>query len=165
MFRRYKEIWFGISMGVCMWMLDAMMHTTQHSDFTWATFGREIATSDGNSLFFRSFFLIVSIALGSSLWRSNQRKEQVTNIQSLLSALRRQIGNPSLLIVEYSQMLSLREGWPLGRDSIQIIKEIQMNARKINNAVDCLPSPLYMLEESEAGIEKVTSEEASTNER
>ena len=160
MFRRYKEIWSGILMGACMWVLDALMHITQHNDFTWGGFGREVATGDQYALIFRGLFLMISVALGSSLWRSRRRKEQINNIQALLSALRRQIANPSLLIVGYSQMLHLREGWPLSRDTIQIIKEIQVNARKINNAVECLPSPLTMLEESAISPVEVANEEA-----
>ncbi|MBI3652702.1 MAG: hypothetical protein HY231_16895 [Acidobacteria bacterium] len=165
MFRWYKEIWFGVAMGICMWMLDALMHTTQHNEFTWSAFGQEIGANDSNSLIFRSMFVIVSIGLGSSLWRSNQRRNQITHIQSLLSALRRQIGNPSLLIVEYAQMLHLREGWPVGRDSIQIIQEIQANAQKITNAVECLPSPLTVLEEAETRTVKATREEVSVHDR
>ena len=160
MFRRYKEIWFGVLMGMCMWALDALMHVLQHDDFTWSGFSREIATNDRYALMFRSLFLMVSLALGTSLWRSRQRKEQVTNIQALLTALRRQIANPALLIVGYSQMLHQREGWPLSQDSLQLIKEIQLNARKINNAVECLPSPLTLLDESAISLVEVANEEA-----
>jgi hypothetical protein len=39
-------------------------------------------------------------------------------------------------------MLTLKEGWPVGRESVEMINEIQINAQKINNALKCLPVPL-----------------------
>lgn len=140
-FGRYKEIWCGIAIGVSTWMLDAMMHASLHGRFTWRGLTSEIIASDGAQLLFRALFVVVAVAFGVSLWRSNKRKYQMHDLRAAVDSLYRQIANPLLLIVGYSQMLSLKEGWPVGREAVDILKEIQLNARKIDEVIKHLPPP------------------------
>ena len=58
-------------MGVSMWMLDSVMHTSLHRQFNWSGFGKEIIATDSAQLLFRTLFVIVSSAFGISMWRSN----------------------------------------------------------------------------------------------
>src|SRR5581483_6607209 len=129
--RAYKEVWYGAGMGISMWMLDVMMHALQRGPISWSGFAREMIASNDAQLLFRILFMVVATALGISLWRSNRHRCEVRDLQELLGAFHRQVVNPVVLIVGYSRMLSLREGWPVGREAVEIINEIQLNAQKV----------------------------------
>ena len=139
--KRYKEVWYGVAMGVSVWMLDAAMHASVHRQFNWSGFAKEIIATDSAQLLFRTLFVIVSTAFGISIWRSNQRKSRIQDLNGAFDSLYRRIANPLVLIVGYSQMLSLKEGWPVGREAIEIVDEIQFNARRINEVIERLPPP------------------------
>lgn len=138
-------------MGISMWVLDAAMHCVQRAPISWSGFTKEMIASDGAQLLFRILFVAMATALGVSLWRSNRHRCQVRDLQALLGAFHRQVVNPVVLIVGYSRMLSLREGWPVGREAVEIISEIQLNAQKINNAIKRLPPPFEPLEAASVG--------------
>jgi len=137
----YKEVAYGAGMGVSMWVVDATMHAIQRGPISWSGFVQEMIASNDAQLLFRLLFVAMATALGISLWRSNRHRCQVRDLQALLGAFHRQVVNPVVLIVGYSRMLSLREGWPVGREAVEIIHEIQLNAQKVNNAIKHLPPP------------------------
>ncbi len=138
---RHKEIWYGVAIGLSSWALDAMMHASLHRPITWKAFAKELISSDSAQLLFRVLFVIVASAFGFSLWRSNRRKSKVQEIQNTVDSFYRQIANPLVLVVGYSQMLSLRRGCPVGRETLEIIQQIHLNAQKINDAIKNLPPP------------------------
>lgn len=154
----YKEIWYGVAIGVSVWILDALMHANLRGRVGLSALAKELIETDSPEFAFRVLFVCVSTALGVSLWRSNQRRCEVEELQAVIGAFHRQIINPAVLIVGYSRMLSLREGWPVGHESVEIINEIQSNAQKLNNALKCLPPPYEPAEESLMGGARTTQE-------
>ena len=141
MIKRYKEVWYGLFIGLTMWSLDAMMHASMHGHFTWTHFNQELLSEDITQLFFRTLFILISVALGFALWRSNQRKYQVEDLQLTLNSLHRQVVSPLLIITGYCRLLSLKEGWPVSKEAIEMIENIQLNADKINEIIKQLPPP------------------------
>lgn len=137
----YKEICYSAAIGASVWIVDAVMHASQQGRLSWGGFVRELAASDSAQLLFRALFVAVAVAFGFSLWRSNQRRRQVDELREAADLLHRQIASPLLLIVGYCQMLSLKQGWPVGREAAEIIAEIHINARKINETIKHLPPP------------------------
>ena len=157
----YKEIWYGAAVGVSIWMLDAVMHASQRGNQNWGTFKSEIIASDSAQLLFRALFVAVAVAFGVSLWRSNRRRRQVDDLHAAIDSLYQQIANPLLLIVGYCQMLSLKQGWPVRREAVEIVDEIHLNARRISEMIKRLPppgapiqeEPLNGLEVAEFGVD------------
>lgn len=145
--KRYKEIWYGVAVGASIWMLDSAMHASLHRQFNWSGFAKEIVATDSAQLLFRTLFVIFATAFGISMWQSNQRKSRIRDLNDAFDSLYRRIGNPLVLIVGYSQMLSLKEGWPVGRQAVEIVDEIQFNARRINEVIKRLPPPGMPVEE------------------
>lgn len=145
--RGYKEICYGVAIGLSMWILDTLMHAIQRSRWSWGEFIRELVASDGAQLLFRVLFVAVAVAFGFSLWRSNRRKRQIDNLRLAVDSLYGQIANPLLLIVGYCQMLSLKQGWPVERVTIEIVNEIHCNARQISEVIKRLPPPGAMIYE------------------
>lgn len=157
----YKEIWYGVAMGASIWMLDSAMHASLHRQFNWSGFAKEIIATDSAQLLFRTLFVIVSTAFGISMWRSNQRKFRIQDLNDAFDSLYRRIANPLVLIVGYSQMLSLKEGWPVARGTVEIVDEIQFNARRINEVIKRLPPPGMPVEEDEFnfGVSRLSQRE------
>lgn len=139
--RTHKEICYGVAIGVSIWTVDAVMHASQRGHLSWGEFTRELIASDRAQLLFRALFVAVAVAFGLSLWLSNRRRRQVDDLREAVDSLYRQIGNPLLLIVGYCQMLSLRQGWPVGREAVEIVDEIHLNARRISEMIKQLPPP------------------------
>ncbi|MEW6732870.1 MAG: hypothetical protein AB1489_16210 [Acidobacteriota bacterium] len=127
MVRGYKEIRYGIAIGISMWTLDVMMHTSTHGPLSLSAFIEELLANDSTQLFFRNLFVIVSVSFGLALWQSNRHKNQVKDLQVAMDSFQREIVNPLLLITGYSQLLSLKEGWPVNREEIEMVREIQLN--------------------------------------
>lgn len=141
MIERYKEIYYGIAIGISMWVLDAMMHASMHGHLGWHSFLQELLANDVTQVFFRCLFVMVSVAFGYALWRSNKRKLQVQDLQAAIDAFHRQTINPLMLISGYASLLSLKEGWPASREDIDLVREIQLNARKINEVINKMQPP------------------------
>ena len=83
MFGRYKEVWYGATIGISTWMLDAMMHAIQRGPISWSAFTKEAIASDSAGLLFRIFFVVVSTASGVSLWRSNRHRCELRAARSV----------------------------------------------------------------------------------
>ena len=140
-FISYKEICYGAAIGASVWVLDAAMHANQRGHLSWGEFARELVAGDGAQFLFRALFVATAVAFGFSLWRSNRRRRQVDELRAAADSLHRQMTGPLLLIVGYCQMLSLKPGWPVGREAVEIVAEIQFNARKISATLKRLPPP------------------------
>lgn len=141
MLSRYKEIWYGALIGLSTLALDAMMHASMHGQLNFKSFITELFLLDITQLFFRSLFVVISVAFGYALWRSNQHRNQVQDLQLGVETLHRQIMNPLVLIIGYSQLLSLKEGWPVSKENIELVDAIRSNAEKINGLIKQLPPP------------------------
>lgn len=140
-FISYKEICYGAAIGASVWVLDAVMHANQRGRLNWGEFVREFVAGDSAQFLFRALFVAIAGAFGFSLWRSNRRRRQVDELHAAADLLHRQIAGPLLLIVGYCQMLSLKPGWPVGREAIEIVDAIHSNARKISATLNRLPPP------------------------
>jgi hypothetical protein len=146
MMGRYREIAYGVLTGLGIWVIDAMLQVGGHDHFGFDTVASEMILSRPPQLLLRVLLLIVSVALGYSLWKSRERERRMRDLQTLLNTLQRQIVNPSLLILGYCSNLALREGWPVSRESVEIVSEIRCNARKLNEIIrqwpetDCTPT-------------------------
>jgi nitrogen-specific signal transduction histidine kinase len=141
MLSRYKEIWYGVLIGLSTFILDVMMHASMHGQLNLWSFINELFLVDVTQLFFRSLFVLVSIAFGFTLWRSNQHKNQMQDLQTGIETLHKQIMNPLVLIIGYSQLLSLKEGWPATQENIELVNAIRSNAEKINELIKQMPPP------------------------
>ncbi len=140
---RYREIAYGVLTGLSIWVVDAVLQAGGRDHFGFDTVASEMILSRPPQLLLRVLLLIVSVALGYSLWKSRERERRMRDLQTLLESLQRQIVNPSLLILGHSSNLALREGWPVSRESVEIVSEIRCNARKLNEIIGKWPEPDY----------------------
>lgn len=140
---RYREIAFGMLAGLGLWLMDALLQASGRDHFGFDTIANEMISSRPPQLLLRVLLLIISVALGYSLWKSRERERRMRDLQMMLNSLQRQIVNPSLLILGHSSNLALREGWPVSRESVEMMSEIQCNARKLNEIIRQWPETDY----------------------
>lgn len=140
---RYREIAYGVLTGLSIWVIDAVLQAGGRDHFGFDTVASEMILSRPPQLLLRMLLLIVSVALGYNLWQSRERERRRRDLQMILKSLQRQIVNPSLLILGHSSNLALREGWPVSRESVEMMSEIQCNARKLNEIIKQWPEANY----------------------
>ena len=141
--RRYREIAYGVLTGLGIWLMDALLQASGRDHFGFDTIANEVISNHPSQLMLRVLLLVILVALGYSLWQSRERERRMRDLQALFKSLQRQIVNPSLLILGHSSNLALREGWPVSRESVEIVSEIQCNARKLNEIIRQWPETDY----------------------
>ena len=107
MIRQYKEILFGLALGLAMWVIDAAMHVQiRPNEASWTgNFIKELSFPGPTPLFFRVLFVALAVFLGLVLWRSNQRQRQAQDTEQKLRHLHRAMTSPVMLILGYSKLL------------------------------------------------------------
>ena len=111
MLRRYKEIIFGLLLGLAMWVVDAGMHTQLGEEVHSAgSFASELFRPGATQLIFRAVFLAIAVAFGWSLWRSNWRERELRALEDAVIAFHRQLDSPAMRIVSHARMLQGRPG-------------------------------------------------------
>ncbi len=117
MFRRYKEIFFGLLLGIAMWIMDAAMHVQIGSEVhSSGSFADELLHPGPAQLIFRTGFTVIAAAFGWALWRSNWRERELRALEDAIIAFNRQLGSPAMRIVSHVRML---QGCPgVARDEV-----------------------------------------------
>lgn len=92
MLKRYKEIIYGLLLGLAMWIIDAAMHAQLGSDvYSSSSFMDELVRPGAPQLLFRSVFLFVGIAFGWALWRSNWSERELRALEDAVVAFHRKL--------------------------------------------------------------------------
>ena len=94
MLNRYKEIFYGLLIGFGAWVIDAMMHAREEGGSFWA----ELVHAHGGTLFYRSFFLGLGLALGWLLWTKSKREREFRRLSEIYQRFHREIADPAFLI-------------------------------------------------------------------
>lgn len=106
MLKQYKEIIFGILLGVAMWVVDAAMHARLgHQVHSSGDFLEDLLHPGGTQLFFRIIFLVIAATFGWALWRSNWRERELRALEEAIITFNRQLSSPAMRIVSHSRML------------------------------------------------------------
>lgn len=139
MIGRYKEIFFGLLLGLAMWVADALMHTlmpmsgSEHQSSFWI----ELFYPDGPQLITRLLFVGFAFFLGWLLWRSNQRERAVRDLERRMAVFHEQVINPASSILEECSALLRGDG--LRGEGVELVKEIRQHARQIDDFAKDFP--------------------------
>lgn len=139
MLNRYKEIFFGLLLGLTMWMADALMHTMLPLSETGQqpTWLEELLFPDDLQLITRLLFVGFAVYLGWLLWRSNQRTRAVHDLARRMETLHQQTSLPASLIIEECNLLI--QGSGLDSVTLEMVKEICQYARQIERSTNEVP--------------------------
>ena len=94
MLNRYKEIFYGLFLGLGAWAIDAMMHAKQEGGSFWS----EFVHVHGGTLLYRSFFIAFGLALGWLLWTRSSREREFRRLSEIYERFHREVADPAFLI-------------------------------------------------------------------
>lgn len=130
--RRYKELIYGLLLGLAMWVLDAAMHAQLGEEAHSTGFAAELLRPGATQLLFRSAFIGLSTVLGWSLWRSNWRERELRALEDAIIAFHRQLDSPAMRIMSHVRMLQGRSGVTRDEMARSVLEAIGDDARAID---------------------------------
>jgi signal transduction histidine kinase len=131
-FKCYKEIWFGLGLGALAWVVDAVMHVELGAEVHAGNLWTEIFAPHPTALVFRGFYLVVALAFGVFLWRTNWRERQLRALEQAVVAFQRQLDAPALRILGAVRGLQNRNSIRLDETAGKFAAEINMDAALID---------------------------------
>lgn len=130
--KRYKEIIFGILLGMTMWVVDAAMHTQLGSEIHSQGFVAELIHAGPTQLIFRGFYLVIATAFGWFLWRSNWRERELRALEDAIIAFHRQLDSSAVRILSQSKILQGYQCVALDEAVMRTAQSIREDARLID---------------------------------
>lgn len=130
--RRYKELIYGLLLGLAMWAVDAAMHAQLGAEVHSTGFVAELLRPGTTQLLFRSAFVGLSTVLGWSLWRSNWRERELRALEDAIIAFHRQLDSPAMRIVSHVRMLQGHSGVTRDEMTRSVLEAIGDDARSID---------------------------------
>lgn len=127
-FKSYKEIWFGFGLGAAMWMIDAVMHTELGADVHAESLFTEIFSPHPTALIFRLLYIVIAVAFGVFLWRTNWRERELRALEQSVVAFQRQLDAPALRILAAVRNLQNRNSIRLDETAKKMTDEINLDA-------------------------------------
>jgi|SRR5205809_7369794 len=111
MISRYREVFFGLLIGLAAGVIDVIMHARMQD----RSFAEELMQPHIEMLFYRILFLALGVALGLLLWKKNQRERESRHLAEPLwiNLAERSPHQPSLFSVRhvgYSFVLGFAAG-------------------------------------------------------
>lgn len=131
-FKSYKEIWFGIGLGLSAWLVDAVMHVELGAEVHAGNLWSEIFAPHPTALIFRIFYLLIAVAFGFFLWRANWRERQLRALEQAVVAFQRQLDAPALRILGAVRGLQKRNSVRLDETAERLASEIGTEAGLID---------------------------------
>ena len=130
--RRYKEIIYGLGLGLAMWVMDAAMHARLGAQIDSSGFINELLRPGPTQLVFRGSYIVIATALGWALWRSNWHERELRALEDAIIAFHRQLDSPAMRIVSHIRMLQGRPGVTRDDVAMGIAEAIGDDARIID---------------------------------
>ncbi len=132
-FKCYKEIWFGVGLGVAAWLVDAVMHVELGADVHSGNLWTEIFAPHPTALVFRLLYLVIAVAFGVFLWRANWRERQMQALEQSVIAFQRQLDIPALRLLAAARQLRSRNSVRLDETAEALAAEIVTDAVLIDD--------------------------------
>jgi len=131
-FKSFKEIWFGVGLGLLAWLVDAVMHVELGADVHAGGLWTEIFAPHPTALVFRGFYLVIAVAFGVFLWRANWRERQLRALEQAVLAFQRQLDAPALRILSTVRALQSRNAIRLDETAKHLTSDLSMDAMLID---------------------------------
>lgn len=127
MFRRYKEIFYGLIFGLGGACIDTFVDAaTEHKAF-W---------DFGPGMFlYRGLFVVFGLILGWLLWRNNQSERQLRSLIDAIQKLQSSIDPPTVIIHAQTQLLLTKPGAPLPPEIEVVVRSIHEQSLKLQSIV------------------------------
>jgi len=119
---RYKEIFYGLLLGLGVWAIDAAMHARDENGSFWS----ELVHLHAGILLYRILFVAFGLILGWLLWKRNQRERDFRSLAEVYRRFHQEIVEPGFLIrTKCEELLWLDDAElpPRAREIVRFIHE------------------------------------------
>lgn len=130
MLQRYKEIFYGLLLGLGASLIDLVMHSQMESRSLWT----ELIHPQPMMVFYRLLFIAFGLSLGWSLWQKNKRERDFRQLAEVLARFHREIVSPAFLMHGKLQVLMMREDFRLPPEAMEIIRFIYEQSQIVETA-------------------------------
>lgn len=94
MLNRYKEIFYGLLLGLGACGIDVVMHSRMEGRSLWD----EAFRFDTMPFLYRLLFIVFGLALGWSLWKRSSREREFRRLAEIYERFHREVADPAFLI-------------------------------------------------------------------
>ncbi len=129
MLNRYREVFYGLLLGLGAILIDLVMHAQMESSSLWT----ELIHPQPLMVFYRLLFVVFGLALGCSLWQKNNRERDFRRLTEILKRFHQEIVNPAFLIHSKLQVLLTREDFHPSPEAEKLIRFIYEQSQRIQS--------------------------------
>ena len=131
MFRKYKEIIFGIGFGIAALLIDTVLDGQAEG----ASFGQEVTGHPG-MMVYRLGFVVLGLAFGWLLWRNNKREREVRLLTGTLQTFQQQFVAQCLLLRSILQILLTRTDLHLPDEAQQMLSNAYQKSQELQRLAE-----------------------------
>jgi hypothetical protein len=118
MFQEYKEIFFGIAIGIGAALIDIGMDAAAEG----YTYSAELIAHP-SMMFYRGIFVVLGAGLGWLLWQRNRREREFRRLNDKLHQLQQDYGRLGLLLSSKLQTVLTRDDLRLSEEARRSVQE------------------------------------------
>lgn len=137
MFRKYKEILFGLAFGIGAFVLDTGMDAMADGN----SLTDEVAEHPG-MLFYRAVFIVLGLALGWVLWQRNRRERAYRQIAHTLHDVQEEYGKQALLLRSTLQSLLVRHDVHLSEEASHLVQDAYQKTQELQRIAETKLPPI-----------------------
>ena len=126
---RYREIFYGLLLGLGAWFIDVVMHARIEDRGFWD----ELFRFEATTFFYRLMFVAFGLALGLSLWQKSKRERDFRQLAEILKRFHREIVDRAFLIYAKCELLLGRDDFRLSTEARDVVRFIYEKAHGIES--------------------------------
>jgi hypothetical protein len=127
MLERYREIFYGLLLGIGVEIIDVGMHAHEEGRSYW----QELLQTQPATLFYRFLFLSFGLVMGWLLWMRNKRERDFRQLAETLRGFQRDIANPASVVNAQLEVLLTRKDLQLNQATEEIVRSMYERSRQI----------------------------------
>lgn len=127
MLERYREIFYGLLVGIGVEILDVGMHAHEEGRSYW----QEAMQTQSATLLYRFLFLSFGLGMGWLLWKRNKRERDYRQVVETLRDFQRDVANPASVVNAQLEVLLTRKDLQLTQATEEIVRSMYERSRQI----------------------------------
>lgn len=127
MLERYREIFYGLLLGIGVEIIDVGMHAHEEGRSYW----QELLQTQPATLFYRFLFMSFGLVMGWLLWMRNKRERDFRQLAETLRNFQRDIANPAAVVNAQLEVLLTRKDLQLDQATEEIVRSMYERSRQI----------------------------------
>lgn len=127
MLERYREIFYGLLLGIGVEIIDVGMHAHEEGRSYW----QELLQTQPATVFYRFLFMSFGLVMGWLLWMRNKRERDFRQLAETLRRFQQEIANPASVVNAQLELLLTRKDLQLDQATEEIVRSMYERSRQI----------------------------------